>query len=1177
MTNAVIMNKMKSIKYAVLTILFGLGTLTSCIDDEYFTDCEEDGPAIDVDIPEEISKGYSMSLIATLDAGFGGDGDFPNELENYIDPEKFRVLFFDSKDQFLFESKSRWVKRLPDADNHSRWFVSVPFFSYGNELNEKYNWNWDYIKEQLTTNSFKIAILANRPDWDWAPKFDAQEGMTNSGEKWYDNSGPHWTVDDAASETNGTPKRIFDIHHSQFDPLYTNKSYPRDNKDGGRYGTDNFYTGEAFYQFVMEECDDANNGYDTHGIKIPMYNDDNKVPKLMMSSVSSWVDWGFQDKDKDKTYGTELRHFVHLSKDHPIPMYGIQRFDQVNPQEWKEGSTFYLNRGNDNPISLLRSVVKLDLRIPKYVGKEPEYVLMGYPNVFARCEPMNIWTPTNELWEDEHDSKGCSDWKKLIEYGPVSLESDYDHIDESEDEKVKRYQNRMAWFYGAWREDKNNIWSFNEHSDIAKAADLDGFIDGKIGGNSPYPQIFNSCIQRNNAVIVKGGNRQYPEYDDGTYYHYIVYTGERNINDPSQLTRMGYSGNGAAGQSTVIYWRVAINGKSYFVPITDFSNVTDADLEKMVVVNDKIWDGTDGTLNSGSQMSTYEKEVTKDKSESTVPKPWPLIRNHVYTLTLIPEGSIDTYKTWSPASLSTETISNLNADANWKTENSKTLSWDDLKDKGEGNNVEITWGEDWGATLSRNSDAGKFNSGSKINGNTSIKTGLGANRDADPDDRTTTLKVSDEKNIKSLTLYSYVNKNKIFSATVTATSAVSFDRNTETMIDASQADILGGVIWVINKNGNDKPASSNLIVKDYFCFTHNATYFKIELDHPLAEGDVISAKISEDGKGAYITSAEGYPSNKENLPFITKSNSTYTVKSGDIIEGESIIYLYRYTGSTTYFGDLAITRGAGTATYWSKVNNTEYGYNDTGMNSVSNTDPDVHKFDITGNTNEVSFTNSESGLQACYVAVVEVANADGTSGPWTLSAKPQDKELTAAGKVIEEFKGLKFRTNNSIVIHDAKDPNNRRLRLSYTGGDNVTRITFPKVENGVTITIEAQSPSSTDSKNRGIKPVYNYLGEQKLFESKERQTFSWTVNAGENDKDGDYPVYPVAFDLVGGGIDFYSFCVSAPPRATRAADGENSKPGFRVMSKEQHSKSLRFKKPRIRLNQKRLLENENIE
>lgn len=171
MTNAVIMNKMKSIKYAVLTILFGLGALTSCIDDEYFTDCEEDGPAIDVDIPEEITKGYSMSLIATLDAGFGGE----NNLESYINPEKFRVLFFDSNDQFLFESKSRWVKRLPDAGNHSRWFVSVPFFSYGNELNKDYDWNWKHIKDKLTTYNFKIAILANRPDWDWAPKFDAQD------------------------------------------------------------------------------------------------------------------------------------------------------------------------------------------------------------------------------------------------------------------------------------------------------------------------------------------------------------------------------------------------------------------------------------------------------------------------------------------------------------------------------------------------------------------------------------------------------------------------------------------------------------------------------------------------------------------------------------------------------------------------------------------------------------------------------------------------------------------------------------------------------------------------------------------------------------------------------------------------------------------------------------------
>lgn len=642
------MNNKPSIKYLILTALFGLGVLTSCIDDDY-VDWQNNDPAVDVDIPEEITKGYSLSFVATLDA-LGDDNENPmRALESYIDPEKFRVLFFNSEDKFLFESKSRWVKRLPDDEEngHSRWFVSVPFFTFGNELNEKYDWNWNYIKKQLTSGSFKIAILANRPDWDWAPQFDAQDSNDNSGNLWYDNSGPHWTVADAEDGINPNPKRIFDIHHSQFDPIYTNKSWPKERSE-----INNEVPEAAYYAFIMEKNTDKDNEYDRFGSTITMkYKNGNKTAdKLNMSSVSSWVDWGNKDDAKIASLNN-WRYFSELSETHPIPMYGIQKFLPINPGDWKDGATFYLNRSDDLPISLLRSVVKLELKIPVDYAK-PEFVIMFYPNVFARCEPMNIWTPTNELWEDSHGD-GCADWKKLVEYGPVvtmdySENSSNRDIDKYKSTTLKQYQERMAWFYGAWREDINNMWDFDAHlpSEQKQQPKINDLIDqqitpGKIGKESPFPQIFNSCIQRNTAAIIKSKAKTYTaeeDYGDG-YYHYVVYTGERNINDPSYLNQMGRWDKGA---STICYWRVGFNSNnkkiSYSVPITDFTNVSAANLNTMIVKvtgDNAPYDGANNALDNGSNMEPYEQEVRFVGDDNhTAPKPWPLIRNHVYTLTL---------------------------------------------------------------------------------------------------------------------------------------------------------------------------------------------------------------------------------------------------------------------------------------------------------------------------------------------------------------------------------------------------------------------------------------------------------------------------------------------------------------------------------------------------------------
>ena len=202
-----------TIKYTILLLLFACTTLTACIDDDFYDSCEEDV----IDIPEGIRKGYSINLTVTLDK-MGGSTRAANivnpleEVENYIDPTKFRVLFFSTneetnEDKFLFESRSRWVKKLDSNSSHSEWLVSVPVFTYGNDVykinGKTVEWDWERIRTALTTNKFKIAILANRPELDWYPKFDDVDVPAH----WYDNSGPHWTPEDTGV------KDVFDLHH----------------------------------------------------------------------------------------------------------------------------------------------------------------------------------------------------------------------------------------------------------------------------------------------------------------------------------------------------------------------------------------------------------------------------------------------------------------------------------------------------------------------------------------------------------------------------------------------------------------------------------------------------------------------------------------------------------------------------------------------------------------------------------------------------------------------------------------------------------------------------------------------------------------------------------------------------------------------------------------------------
>lgn len=1123
-------------KYKILSILFAFMVLTSCIDDDLVACMEE--------VPEDITNGYSLNFTVTLDEMGGmrsssGLGNPMKEIENYIDLEKFRILFFNHEDKFLFESKSRWVKKLENSDDYSRWFVSVPVFPYGNDTED---WNWDEIRKALRSKKFKIAILANRPGQDMALKFD----KTGQPEEWFDNTGPHWGADDAVG--GSSVKDVFDLHHSQYDPIYTNKSWPSD-KD---------YPNNPYYGFVTEE--DTYKG--------------NKV--RTMSSTSSWVNW-------DKISSTyNCKYSILPSEDHPIPMYGIQEFEPL--QDWKEGTTFNLIRETDKPISLLRSVVKLELVIPKSANDQMKYVFVMYPNIYARCEPMNVWTPTDELWGESH-SGICPDWNHLAAYGPVSRKGDSESNSTSSD-----YKQRMLWFYGAWRE-KGWFKDDSESESRFNVLTTEGF------GKDTYPQIFNSCIQRNTAVLCAPDNGNDFSDDGDGYFRYIVYVGERNVNDPSNLSKMGANTSGAP---TIIHWRFNLNNQEYNIPLTDYKNVSDVN---EIVSNSASWD-KDNKGNPTSAINSYEQAV-QDMS-SSLPKPWPLIRNHVYQITLAKTDEMSYH--WDFNTFGYKTQNDITAATNWSNPGggeTKVLSYSNLiSDTNKpGQNVTINW---WDGDGSTTLAQGSFGSEShNINGYTPIKIGSG---------KQVTLTVPNKKTIKELTLRSYIDVKDYVDAKKalewavnsapraatkyylkTNTNSGSYDTNSNDYVlqfafgsmDPSKSDASTG--WstsTLNKNNylivNSKEfgtyatttatngnASSSLAADG----SSQGNYVAFVPKHS-GKLIIVVQNMGSSGKNVYLYENGiqkeailiGTDSNKKNIKF-NGNDDIYKLNGNSVYEGGIQVEVeagYTYTISASgskgrwmgFIYDYEIIPETDQY-YWAEVAGTQYeDENKKGMSHFyGQTYYDEYLFENI-NANKVTFTNSNNGGDICFVASVKTENANGLPNYWELTEELNNEELTAKQEsngniIIDEFRGLKFK-NGTIRIYD-REKNNLCLIGNST-------ITFPTLKKDYIITIKGRAANGTPRITPGTSSTFlqdgstGQTGGQCIFSSDSECTFKWTVPANSaqqfqltNNDDGIY-IYEASVEPYTG---------STSNASAMRSTGSNLK--FTIKSEDLHSESIRFK------------------
>ena len=671
------------ILYRVASLLAGCLLFAACTKDPL----EEVG----VETESPFKDGYSLNLMLTLDH-MGGTraADTPDvlrEFENFIDPGKCRVLFFDHEEKFLFESKSRWVKQLSPGSDGVRWMVSIPMYPYGNDVKE--NWEWEQIRQALQDDKFKIAILANRPTLEGYPDLesDPKYGENRGEVKNFQNAGPYWTREDTrgyVERTGGDPNRIktvFDLHHTQYDPIYRDKGFPTESGATWEYNLNL----PNFYEFVMGKTE---------------------KDQLSMSSTSSWVDFGEAMDDEGEyeklttstgSSSNKRRYARRADVSYPIPMYGIQEFNKI--ENWVEGVPFNLSdltEGTEHEqghyaykdIALLRSVVKLEFVFPRRFadGREIEIDILqlAYPNVYARSEPMNVWKPTDQLWTEGHDESSDCEWFTLKKYARL-VESNNGNVlqqgslggiyqgkidNPTTDQRTYNlynlyaYRRRLSWFYGAWLE-KNwpftGVRQYNNGTGQPDAAYVRTIVNERRNLGDEPPQIFNPCIQRNNRIMCfhQGTNHKHVRYDDfndPNYHHFVVYTGERNSIDPSYL----YQIDGLGGfMPTICYWHIGIkhpgrtntsdetkpNTAEYYAysfPITDYARTDN----RARTVNTN-FQQPDNNSNGDNRYYTYKKGAELKNSNAMIKYadamvsetdtdllPWPLMRNHHYKIVI---------------------------------------------------------------------------------------------------------------------------------------------------------------------------------------------------------------------------------------------------------------------------------------------------------------------------------------------------------------------------------------------------------------------------------------------------------------------------------------------------------------------------------------------------------------
>lgn len=315
--------------------------------------------------------------------------------------------------------------------------------------------------------------------------------------------------------------------------------------------------------------------------------------------------------------------------DYLIPMYGVQEFEPIRP--FIEPNTlFSLSDINTNvcknkeeypykKIYLLRSLAKIELLVSKEVHDyNPSHIALRSINRSARCEPLDVWTPTEILWE------GLSYKGKTFDGVDEEIANikKYSYFYDGESTGAIDYKKKQAWFYKAWEIDKNWDWNKSENSDNNQ---LVNYFDN----DSEYPRILNARVDRGDFT-----HFNYTGQTSDGYYRYIAYMPEKYIDDPNM-------------QGNLKTIPKVAHIEIRFEDLNDNVSLTSHGAYRIYFAkyNEEgdPFNGLDNRMNYDDYITAHPKE--------TLGTLYPVIRNHIYRFTVQTLNSTDIkFQICTPAS-----------------------------------------------------------------------------------------------------------------------------------------------------------------------------------------------------------------------------------------------------------------------------------------------------------------------------------------------------------------------------------------------------------------------------------------------------------------------------------------------------------------------------------------------
>lgn len=325
------------------------------------------------------------------------------------------------------------------------------------------------------------------------------------------------------------------------------------------------------------------------------------------------------------------------SAEFPIPMYGVENFQNLG-ELWQEGTTFDLsnvsssiNSSNDydnKDIYLIRSLAKIEVYLPE----KAEFVYMRSMNRTARCEPMDVETPTSETWVNEvgdmsHTSNSSSqncEWFTIKKYrlGYSGRTNDSgDDIEKKNKEELDNYTNWLAWYYGSWASASWNVtetngtvtatgWDFDAHNKSYYSTNTVTIDSEEKSGK--YPHVYNPDINRSGFAAF------YYEGATANGHKYVLYMPEKNVEDPN------YPGiTSSIPKVAHIEYRYDTNHQD---------NLDDDYCYRIYFA-----DTAPTEFKYDEYETAFEQQLHKQSISSKYGM-WPIMRNHIYSFYVTPGG-----------------------------------------------------------------------------------------------------------------------------------------------------------------------------------------------------------------------------------------------------------------------------------------------------------------------------------------------------------------------------------------------------------------------------------------------------------------------------------------------------------------------------------------------------------